>query len=78
MIYLLVEQVMNGTVTMEVLNTGFEAESFDKAFESLTHTENWHKAEDILTTDVGVFFTIPGENGLSIWGSMKRVPLRIR
>ena len=79
MIYLLTEKVMNGTVTMDIIATGIEAESFDAAFEKLTHFENWHTATNILEDDKQVSYTLPDPaGGLGIWGSMKKEPLKIR
>ena len=47
MIYILIEQAMNGTVTMNTMVTGIEAKSFDEACEKLTHFQHW--AEAVIT-----------------------------
>ena len=79
MIYLLTEQVMNGTVTMDIMTTGIEADSFDAAFEKLTHFENWHLATNIQKDDKQVSYVIPDTaDGFGVGGSMKNEPLRIR
>jgi hypothetical protein len=76
MIYLLVEQVMNGTLTMDIITSGIEAKSFEEAYEKLTHFENWHLAKDIYKTDARVNYSIFGKTSC-IWASMKSEPLRI-
>ena len=79
MIYLLTEKVMNGTVTMDIIATGIEAESFDAAFEKLTHFENWHTATNIRKDDKQISYTIPDPvDGFSVYGSMKKESLKIR
>ena len=79
MIYLLTEQVMNGTVTMDITTTGIEAESFGAAFEKLTHFKNWHLAVNIQKDDKQVSFDIPDPaGGFGVWGSMKKEPLEIK
>lgn len=79
MIYLLTEQVMNGTVTMDIITTGIEADSFDEAFEKLTHFENWHMATNITKDDKAVSFSMPTPSGgFGIGGLMKNKPLKIR
>ena len=79
MIYLLTEKVMNGTVTMDIIATGIEAESFDAAFEKLTHFENWHTATNIQKDDKQIGYTIcPAiAGGFGIYGSMKKESLKI-
>ena len=79
MIYLLTEKVMNGIVTMDIIATGIEAESFDAAFEKLTHFENWHLAINIQKDDERVYYTIPDPvDGFGVYGSMKKEALKIR
>ena len=79
MIYLLTEQVMNGTITKDIITTGIEAESFDAAFEKLTHFENWGQAVNVAKDDKQVSYTIPGSSGgFGVWGLMKNEPLRVR
>lgn len=76
MIFLLIEQAMNSTVPIEIIVTGIEADSFDAAFEKLTHFENWHLAENFNRNDERINYVIPGEN--PVFGTMRTEPLKIR
>jgi hypothetical protein len=76
LIYVLVEQALNGTVTMDTIITGVEAHSFDEACEKVTKFENWSKAINIERTDGCLSYIMPGT--FSVWGRMESKPLTIR
>jgi hypothetical protein len=76
LIYILVERILNGTVTMDTIITGVEAHSFDEACEKVTQFENWSKAINIKRTDDCLSYGVPG--AFSVWGRMESKPLTIR
>lgn len=79
MIYVLTEQFMNGTVTINVHISGIEADSFAAACKKLREFENWHLAENITQTANEISYTIPSTEGygLSCFGRMDDEPLKV-
>ena len=71
-IYLLIEKIMNGTVTMEIITTGVEARSFTEAKEIVRNMQNFHLATLIVDDNDTLAYHID-----PIIGTMKREPLKI-
>jgi hypothetical protein len=79
MIFILTEQIMNGTVTMDILTTGIEAESFEKAVEKIKKLSNFKNVTIHVDTDTMFDYTFPknGNNDFPIFGNLQYKPLNI-
>lgn len=89
MIFILKEQVMNGTVTMTIMVTGIEADSFEEAVNKFKkHTKSNNINIIVLGDVVSILngkcpytfsYTIPSGfgNNFSIFGSIEYKPLKI-
>jgi hypothetical protein len=75
MIYILTEQVMNGTVTMKSNTTLIEADNFDSAYKKLQGLPNWNMATNIYDTDNHVGYTISGD--MLCYGTLYKKPARV-
>lgn len=73
MIYVLNEQLMNGTVTMQVITTLIHADSGAEAYEKLKKFKNWKDAEDIQEDDEAVTYRI----GMGCWGRLSMKPSEV-
>jgi hypothetical protein len=71
-IYLLIEKIMNGTVTMDIITTGVEARSFTEAKEIVRNMPNFNLATLIVDDNDTLAYHIT-----PIIGTMKREPLKI-
>jgi len=78
MIYLVTEQMMNGTVTMDIGAYGIEANNLDEAYEKLEKRKWWNRVTYMRRTKQRIDFGIPAPpGGLAVWGSMKNEPLEV-
>ena len=78
MIYILIEHVMNGTVTMNTITTGVEAETFKDAIEKVKGMEGFRKFKPEINkeTDKEFEFQFPNQD-LPVWGGMTDKPIKI-
>jgi hypothetical protein len=72
MIFVVTEQVMNGTVTMAVITSGIEAETFHDAVEILKQQRGFDKAIIKEETPEEFVYNLP-----QCFGIMKSEPLRM-
>jgi hypothetical protein len=70
--YLLTEQFMNGTVTLSVLSTGVDAETFKEAIEKIKKLDGFAGVTNVTETDVDFSYSLP-----NIIGRMKNEKLKI-
>ena len=79
MIYILNEQIMNGTVTMKILTKGIKANTFDEAIERLKQFPNFSFARNIEQDKDSFSYCIPPKDNevLFVIGLMKSEPLEI-
>jgi len=79
MYYILNEELMNGTVTMDIWNSIVEADSFSEAIEKLK--KNFKKpVENITETNDSFRFSVPQTNEeirFEVWGRMTNKPVDI-
>jgi hypothetical protein len=76
MIYILVEQTLNGTVTMNSQISGIKAKSFNDAVRKLLSLQTMSKAKDIKKSSKELTFVIEGEL-FNTAGTMSNQPLNI-
>jgi len=72
MIFILTEQMMNGTVTMRIFTSGIEADSFEEAKDILKQFPKMKTA--CITQDDRQNFNFHLQNMI---GTMKNMPLKI-
>lgn len=63
MIFLLTEQVMNGTVTMSVHTTLIDAPNWEGAVDKLRSLPNWNKITDISAQSDGIVYWVGNTRG---------------
>lgn len=73
--YLLTEQIMNGTVTMQIISTGIEAETFEDAIAKVKHLPNFGKAT--IHTENNLIFDYSIYGQAQCYGRMENKILRI-
>lgn len=71
MIFILTEQIMNGTVCMQVKTTLIEGESWEEAYDKLREFESWDQARNIKENDDSISYTIPGRS-FDCWGRLDK------
>jgi len=69
--YILTEQVMNGTVTMGITSTGIEAETFAGAIAKIKALPSFDKAKILEETADRFSYEFP-----NVYGCMKNVDLK--
>jgi hypothetical protein len=76
MIFILTESTMNGTITMDVITTLIESDSFEGAYEKLKNFPNWKLATNIKESNEGVQYWI--QDGMfGCGGRLKRMPAKV-
>jgi hypothetical protein len=58
--YLLTEQIMNGTITMQIISTGIEAETFEDAIIKIKNIPNLSRATILTENDLEFNYFITG------------------
>lgn len=56
--YLLIEQILNGTVTMQIVTTGIQAETWDEAVRKVKTMRNMQKATIQVDTNQELVYAI--------------------
>jgi hypothetical protein len=77
MIFVLTERIMNGTVTMGVITTGIEADTFEGAINKVKGFQNFSSA--IINEEAEHMFTyhINNDSGFPVYGLLDDKPLKI-
>ena len=75
MIFVLTEQHMNGTVTMNTMVVGVDAKDFKTAVSKVKAMGNVHRATIHLEDDRQLYYSIPGH--CPVVGNMRCEPLKI-
>ncbi len=74
--YLLVEQIMNGTVTMQIISTGIETQTFEDAIMKVKNLPNFSKASIHTENDSEFTYSI-GNQQFPCYGRMENNVLKI-
>jgi hypothetical protein len=72
MIFILTESIMNGTVTMNIITTGIDADSFMDAKKKVKNLPNFYKATILKETEQELYFSLQ-----DILGFINYEPLKI-
>jgi hypothetical protein len=77
MIFVLTERIMNGTVTMGVMTTGVEENTFEAAINKVKNLKNFSSA--IINEETEHVFTyhINNDSGFPVYGLLDDKPLKI-
>lgn len=81
MIFVLTDQIMNGTVTIQTHSSGIEAESFEKAKDKLKAFENFStdfKITRETEEEIHYVSTYPNEHHLTVCGHMNNQEFEVR
>ena len=73
--YILTEQIMNGTVTMEILSTGIDAKTFEDAVKKVKNLPGLSKATICADSESGFGYLISSQ--CSCYGRMENKVLKI-
>lgn len=73
--YLLTEQIMNGTITMQIISTGVEADIFGYAIAKIKDLPNFVKATIHTENDLEFSYSIAGQ--FPCYGRMENKVLKI-
>jgi len=73
--FLLTEQIMNGTVTMEIISTAINTETFQQAIEKIKLLPNFDKA--IITQKTDKMFTYYMKGEFPCYGKMENKQIKI-
>lgn len=73
MIFIVTEHIMNGSVTMDTMVTGVEADNFDAAVEKLKAHPEVSRAKIIVNSEDDFQYRIAGE--FPVWGRITDNPL---
>jgi len=73
--YILVEQIMNGTVTMQIVSTGIDAPTFEEAIKKVKNMKNFGKATITSETDKIFHFVLQGN--FPCYGTMENKVLEL-
>ena len=73
--YLLTEQIYNGTVTMSIISTGVLADTWEEAKEKVKNMQNMSRATIIEDTDVVISYRI--EQRFPCYGRMENKALAV-
>jgi hypothetical protein len=82
-IYILNEEVMNGTVTIQILTSGIKAKNFKEAVEKLKNEILKTPVDNVNETDNSFSFSVPQDKEklhglhLELWGRIEDKPLKI-
>ncbi len=76
MIFILTEQIMNGTVTMKINTTLIEADNFEGAYLKLKSTANWNDAESKMELNDSIRYFINGKI-YRLSGELQKKPARV-
>jgi hypothetical protein len=71
MIFILTEQIMNGTVCMQVKTTLIEGESWEEAYDKLREFVSETQAHNVKEDSDSISYTIPGRS-FDIWGRLDK------
>lgn len=77
MIFIVTEQIMNGTVTMDVMAYGIEENSFGEAKRYLRRVVATKGGEITHADNDRIDYSISQKSDFTLYGSMKKQPLKI-
>ena len=79
MIFILNSSIMNGTITMQILSKGIEADSFKEAVNKLKTLPRFEKAKDVILLNGEFAFSIAQkpDSQLQCYCTMSDKPLEI-